>query len=161
MRLFKLDPRLGAIADMVPRGAVLYDIGTDHAHLPVHLIYNGIIDAAAACDIAAGPLAAARATAERFDVAESMRFFLCDGIPAEAEHDAGCIAVAGMGGETIAGILERAEWTAHSRIPLILQPMTKREALCEFLEGKYEITEQRRAIHGKREYTVLAVRGIL
>ena len=78
MRLFKLDPRLGAIADMVPRGAVLYDIGTDHAHLPVHLIYNGIIDAAAACDIAAGPLAAARATAERFDVAESLRFFLCD-----------------------------------------------------------------------------------
>ena len=39
------------------------------------------------------------------------------------------IVIAGMGGDTICGILDRAEWCMDRRYTLILQPMTRSEVL--------------------------------
>ena len=93
----------------------------------------------------------------------SIRFELCDGLPPSAERDAGCVVIAGMGGENIAGILERADWLMRSRVRVIMQPMTRREALVEYLAGRYEIEHQRvvTCVSGRRarEYLVLAARG--
>lgn len=162
MRLFSLDARLAAIADEIPSGAVLYDVGTDHARLPVYLIYKEHISAAVASDVAELPLETARRTAARFGVTGRMRFELCDGIPPSAAEDAeGCVVIAGMGGETIAGILDRAGWTARSRIPLVLQPMSKSGALYEFLAERYEITSERHVADGRREYLIIKARGAL
>ena len=38
MKELELTPRLMAIADQVPQGAKLADVGTDHAYLPVYLL---------------------------------------------------------------------------------------------------------------------------
>ena len=51
MRTFELSPRLRSVADMVPKGAKLADIGTDHAYLPTWLILHGVIDRAIAADL--------------------------------------------------------------------------------------------------------------
>lgn len=51
-----LTPRLRALAALVPDGAVLADIGTDHAILPVSLLMAGRIPRAIASDIRSGPL---------------------------------------------------------------------------------------------------------
>ena len=56
----KLSKRLQTIADFVKKGAVVADIGTDHAHIPIYLIKNNIISKAYACDINAGPLEKAK-----------------------------------------------------------------------------------------------------
>ena len=54
-----LDVRLGAAADLVPKGARLADIGSDHAYLPIALCLEGKINCALASDINDGPVAAA------------------------------------------------------------------------------------------------------
>ena len=145
MRLFQLDPRLGAISALVPEGAVLYDIGTDHARLPVWLAVNGKIRRAVASDVAEKPLVVARRNIDRFGVADRVDLRLCDGIPADAAENADCIVIAGMGGETIVSILEAAAWLRGSDVPLILQPMTKKEVLREWLAGRFVLEEERSA----------------
>ena len=38
----KLTPRLQAIAELIPPGSVIADIGTDHAYLPIYLLLEQI-----------------------------------------------------------------------------------------------------------------------
>ena len=170
MRLFHLDPRLGAIAALVPEGAVLYDIGTDHARLPVWLAVNGKIRRAVASDVAEKPLVIARRNVERFGVQDRVTVRLWDGIPPEAREDADCIVVAGMGGETIVSILEAADWLRERDIPLILQPMSKKEVLRAWLAGRFAVEEEQSATDPlsiseklnahRRTYTIWKVRAL-
>jgi tRNA (adenine22-N1)-methyltransferase len=50
-RKLQLQPRLACLADCVPRGARLADVGTDHGYLPVMLLQRGLIQSAIASDI--------------------------------------------------------------------------------------------------------------
>ena len=120
----RLQPRLQCIADLVPRGARLADVGTDHGYLPVYLLQRGLIARAIASDINAAPLEHARRTAEEYGVALDLR--LCAGLDAVAPDEADTVVVAGMGGETILAILEQAAWDWRG-VTLLLQPMTKAE----------------------------------
>lgn len=61
MKHLQLQPRLRLLADMVPAGAHLADIGTDHGYLPVWLMQQGRITSAIAADIGPEPLAHAGA----------------------------------------------------------------------------------------------------
>ena len=59
-----LSKRLEAVAELVPQGAQVADIGCDHAYLPIALIERGQVPAAIGCDINKGPLEAALAPGE-------------------------------------------------------------------------------------------------
>ena len=100
----ELSPRLRSVAELVPHGAHFADVGTDHAYLPVWLILHGVIDKAIASDLRPGPLERARETAEKYSVADRIDFRLCDGLTGLRSEEANAIAIAGMGGETIANI---------------------------------------------------------
>ena len=43
--------RLRAVADMVPAGARLADVGTDHAYLPAYLLQEGVVQRAVVSDL--------------------------------------------------------------------------------------------------------------
>ena len=45
MKHIELTPRLRMVADMIPAGAVLADVGTDHAYLPAALMLEGKLTA--------------------------------------------------------------------------------------------------------------------
>ena len=77
-KYLQLQPRLQLLADLVPQGARLADIGTDHGYLPVWLLQRGKIAAAIAADIGEEPLQHARRTAEEYGV-DGIEFRLCDG----------------------------------------------------------------------------------
>jgi len=154
-----LTPRLARIAACVPRGARLADVGTDHGYLPVRLLLDGAIERAIASDLRPGPLERARETARRYGLEEKISFRLCDGLAAIDEGEADTIAVAGMGGETIASILEAAPWTKSGKRPL-LQPMTSFPELRGWLGAHgYRIEREYLAREGKRLYSVMEVFG--
>lgn len=156
----ELTPRLTAVAAQVPDGAVLADIGTDHAYLPVKLLLDGRIEHAIAADLREGPLDRARDTARRFGVSGRISFRLCDGLAGIAPKEADTIAIAGMGGETITGILGAAPWTLAPDKLLLLQPMTAFAELRLWLTTHgYCIEQESIAREGKRLYTCLRVRG--
>ena len=61
-----------------------------------------------------------------------------------------------MGGDTICGILDRAEWTMDPSYRLILQPMSKPEILRYWLTlNGYRITDERIAVEGNTLYQIL------
>lgn len=155
----ELTPRLQAIADQIPQGAHLADIGTDHGYLPVWLLQNRRIDSAIAADLREGPLNRAKETAQRFGVAEQISFRLCDGLTDIRRSEADTIAIAGMGGETIISILEAAPWTKEGAL-LLLQPMTGLAELRQWLQSNgYEIVKECIACEGERLYSVMSVKG--
>ena len=104
----ELTPRLRTAADLVPAGARLADIGTDHAYLPAALLLEGKIPYAIAADLRHGPLLRAKETAAEYGCRDRMGFRLCDGLKGIRPEETDAIVIAGMGGETIAQIL--AAW---------------------------------------------------
>jgi tRNA (adenine22-N1)-methyltransferase len=69
------------------------------------------------------------------------------------------VVIAGMGGETIAAILEAAPWTRDGT-ELLLQPMTSFPDLRGWLQKNgYCIQGETIAREGERMYAVLSVRG--
>ena len=91
-----LSVRLKAIADCVPEGTIVADIGTDHAFLPVELIASGKIKRAYACDIGTGPLEHARATVVEAGLQAQISLILTPGLE-KVPQDAQVAVIAGMG----------------------------------------------------------------
>ena len=127
-----LDERLSCAAALV-RGGRLADVGTDHGYLPVSLLLDGKIKYAVASDINRGPLESARQTVARHGLSDKVDLMLTDGLRGIEPYEPDDIAILGMGGELIASIIEAAEWVKDSKYRLILQPMTKRAELREYL----------------------------
>ena len=132
MRDLELTPRLQLLADWVPPGARLADVGTDHAYLPVWLRLHGRVVSAIACDLREGPLARARETGRTWG-ADGIDYRLGNGLAVVAPEESDTIVIAWLGGENIADILALAPWTADGRHTLLLQPQTRAEALRAFL----------------------------
>lgn len=146
-------------ARLVGRAERLADVGTDHAYLPMHMLQTGSIRSAVAADINPGPLASARRHAEEQLCADKMRFECCDGLDFPGAEECDAVVCAGMGGETIAGILSRAPWTRNGT-RLVLQPQSKLDELCLWLrQNGYGIFNAALAAEGKRMYVALLVRG--
>ena len=152
----ELTPRLRALADLVPQDARLADVGTDHAYLPVWLLLQGRISRAIAADLREGPLNRARETARQYQVEDKVSFRLCDGQSLVDREEVDVISIAGMGGETIAAILQAAPW-AREKL-LLLQPMTSFPDLRLWLQQHaYAIQREQIVREGERLYTVWVV----
>lgn len=160
MRIFELSPRLRSVADLVPQNARFVDVGTDHAYLPVWLILQGTIGRALVTDLRPGPLDRARQTAAHYEVSDRLTFRLCDGLSGICSDEADTIAIAGMGGETIAEILSAALWTARGAHRFLLQPMTAHPELRAWLSG-HGFTIEREVLtrEGKTLYSTFLVKA--
>lgn len=158
MKQLELTPRLRAVADLVPTGAALADIGTDHAYLPVWLLLEGKISRAIAADLREGPLNRAMLTAKEYECRDNIAFRLCNGLSGLKPEDADTIVIAGMGGETIAAILQAAPWTQSSDYTLILQPMSAQNDLRRWLwQQGYDIKKEELIREGDKLYNILLV----
>ncbi len=155
----ELTPRLRLAADWVPQGAALADIGTDHAYLPVWLLLQGRLRSCIASDLRWEPLRRARDTASRYGAA-GIQFRLCDGLGGIQPQEADTIVIAGLGGENIAEILSKAPWTADGGHRLLLQPMSRPEALRSFLsKNGYAIRREALALERETLYVVMEASG--
>lgn len=138
-----MNKRLELIASILPYGRGFADVGTDHGYLPVYMAQHGYSGKIIASDINEGPLSTAVASAWQAGVEDRICFRLCDGLDGCGSEELDTVVIAGMGGDTICGILDRADWVMCRDILLILQPMTKAEVL------RYWLTNNDFAICGE------------
>ena len=142
----RLTARLMAVAACVPRGSRVADVGADHAKLTVWLEANKNC-ACIATDKHPNPL-------KRAALAGAVTR-LGDGLTCVSPDEVDVIVIAGMGGETINGILAASPW-ARDRL-CVLQPASRPERLRRFLEENgYDIITDTKVRDGGREYTVIA-----
>lgn len=138
-----MNKRLELIASILPHGRGFADVGTDHGYLPVYMAQHGYSGKIIASDINEGPLSTAVVSARQAGVEDRICFRLCDGLDGCGSEELDTVVIAGMGGDTICGILDRADWVMSRDILLILQPMTKAEVL------RYWLTNNDFAICGE------------
>lgn len=155
-KLFQLDRRLQTCASMVRENQVLADIGTDHAYLPIWLVKKGVIQKAIAADINMGPLQKAAFNIRRYNVGKQVDARLSDGLELIFPNEADDIVIAGMGGELIADIIEKAPWLKDVQKHLILQPMTSAPELRTYLtEHGFAVKQEQAVQDGDHIYTVM------
>ena len=151
-----LPKRLSLIASMVDRGAVVADIGTDHAHLPIYLVNNNVCPSALACDIKESPLESGRQNIVLCHLEDKIQTRLSDGLSSIKSNEADTFTIAGMGGDMIIHILSSCPYIFDDKYTLILQPMTKYPTLMGWLfDNGFEILRQECIHEGKHCYTVI------
>ena len=154
----ELSKRLSLIATMINEGSSVCDVGTDHGYLPAFLYLSGKCKSVCATDINQKPLDSARANLERLGV-DGVRLILCDGLAGVTRADADTVIIAGMGGEVISGIVDRAAFLRDNTVSLVLQPTTAAKELRRFLSQNGFAVERETAIaENGKIYSVMRVR---
>ena len=139
----KLTPRLAAIAKYVPEGSSVADIGTDHAYLPVYLLTQKISQKVIATDIHENPLSSAIELMEMLNLTRKIDIRLGDGLRVLKPAEADVIVLAGMGGGTMAHILDASPEVVASIKRLIVQPMVRPSRVRTWIEeNKFEIVDE-------------------
>ena len=145
--------RLRAVADAVPAGAgSVADVGAGDGQLARHLVARGLRVVATE----RRPASYARLRAALPDVDCRMG----DGLEVLRPGEVEGAVVAGMGGHSIARILDAAPAVARTFEWLVLQPQQHAEQLVAWLEpAGYRVRARDTAAQGRRSYTVLLVTG--
>lgn len=156
MNKTKIDARLMAVAALVSDGAYLADVGTDHAYLPLYLAERGALSGAVASDIHKGPLESAEKNIREAGFADLIRTVLTDGLRGIESYPVTDIAIAGMGGLMIKGILEKAPSFHSDKYRFILQPMQHIPELRRYLgENGFAIRRETQALADGKFYQIL------
>ena len=130
-----ISKRLETVASFVPQGAVLLDVGSDHAYLPIELVEKGHIERAIAGEVVVGPYQFAVKNVESHGLTEKIYVRLANGLAAFEEADqVSVITIAGMGGRLIATILEEGLDKLDNVERLILQPNNREDELRSWLQ---------------------------
>lgn len=145
-----LSKRLSLIASLVEAGSSVCDVGTDHGHLPAFLYRSGKCAFVCATDIRKKPLENARRNLEAANAA-GVKLYLCDGLDKITRDMADTVIIAGIGGEVISGIIDRAPFLRDYTVTLILQPTTSSGRLRDYLakEGFVVVFERAVEDNGK------------
>jgi tRNA (adenine22-N1)-methyltransferase len=118
-----LSARLSHVARFVPAGSRPVDVGTDHALLPISLVRSGQVPCAIACDVASGPVRAAKENVARFGLNHAISVRQGDGLAPVKPGEADVAVISGLGGWTVVGILHRAPGVLAAMQRVVIQPM--------------------------------------
>ena len=154
-----ISKRLELVASFVPQGAILLDVGSDHAYLPIELVERGQIEAAIAGEVVVGPYQSAIKNIEAHGLKEKIQVRLANGLAAFEEADqVSVITIAGMGGRLIATILEEGLDKLASVERLILQPNNREDDLRIWLqEHGFQIVAESILEEAGKFYEILVV----
>lgn len=139
----KLSARLQHIADRLPAGCRMADIGSDHALLPVYAVQNGMALSAIAGEVNEGPLEAAKRQVAEAGETGRISVRKGDGLAVIAPDEVDCITIAGMGGALIATILSQGKEKLAGVTRLVLQPNVGEDLVRRWLvENGWYLTDE-------------------
>lgn len=154
-----LSQRLQDVANYIPTGARLLDVGSDHAYLPIYLMEKGLIDFAIAGEVVKGPYDSAVTNVASSGLSDKIQVRLANGLAAfEEADDISVITICGMGGYLISDILEngRAKLTNVDR--LILQPNNREDELRDWLgRNGFKIIAEKIMTENDKFYEIMVV----
>ncbi|WP_213952188.1 tRNA (adenine(22)-N(1))-methyltransferase [Streptococcus oralis] len=154
-----ISKRLELVASFVPQGAVLLDVGSDHAYLPIDLVERGQIEGAIAGEVVEGPYQSAVKNVEANGLKEKIQVRLANGLASFEESDqVSVITIAGMGGRLIATILEEGLDKLANVERLILQPNNREDDLRIWLQDHgFQIVAESILEEAGKFYEILVV----
>ena len=154
-----ISKRLELVASFVPQEAILLDVGSDHAYLPIELVERGQIEGAIAGEVVEGPYQSAVKNVEAHGLKEKIQVRLANGLAAFEEADqVSVITIAGMGGRLIARILEEGLDKLANVERLILQPNNREDDLRIWLqENGFQIVAETILEEAGKFYEILVV----
>lgn len=151
-----LSKRMMCLANMVTPGKRIADIGCDHALVSIYLVSEGISPKVLAMDIGEGPLEAAKANIEKYGLSESIETRLSDGMSELKPGETDGAVIAGMGGLTIVGILERGLHNISSGYELVLSPQSEIPEVRAFLRTHgIKIVDEEMIIEDDKYYNII------
>jgi len=152
--------RLKTIADLVREGAKVCDVGTDHGYLAIYLLKERNAARVIATDLNEKPLSRAKENIAAAGCEGKIELRLCDGLNGVSNGEIDTAVIAGMGGEVIAGIIERSKaFSFNGGVTFILQPTTSPEALRRFLcENGFGILSEIPVFENGKLYSVMVCR---
>ena len=151
-RRSRMAPRLRAVAWAVPLTATSgADVGAGDGQLARHLRTRGLH--VIATERRPGPYARLRAALPELDCRQG------DGLEALRPGEVEGVVLAGLGGHTIARVLEASPRVAQELEWLVLQPQQHADHLLAWLGGAgYRVDVRATMSQGRHSYTVLLVR---
>lgn len=129
----KISSRLQQIADRLPEGCRLADIGSDHALLPVSAVLSGRVSFAVAGEVSDGPFDAARRQVAEAGEGHRISVRKGNGLEVITAGEVDTITIAGMGGALIVSILSAGEDKLVGVKRLVLQPNVAEELVRRYL----------------------------
>ncbi|MCH3961209.1 MAG: class I SAM-dependent methyltransferase [Solobacterium sp.] len=148
--------RLNEIAKMVKKGVRAADIGTDHALLPILLIQKKTCCKVYACDIAPGPLQAAKDNIAKAGLSSCIETILSDGLQ-NVPSDADACIIAGMGGMNAIEIMNHAGERIAQMKQIIIEANRDTYKVREWIsEHQYTIEDEIYINDRHHDYTVIS-----
>ena len=149
-----LSKRLTAIANLVPKAKVVFDVGSDHGLLPCYLVEKGISTKVYAGDNKEGPLSSAKANIEAHSLKNQVIPVLSDGLD-QASADVEVVIIAGMGYHTAVAILDKADVSNYDLI--IVQINKNVDLLREYISNhNYLIVDEDVVYEDDKYYEIIA-----
>ena len=152
-----LSKRLLAIAQCVPEGCRVIDIGTDHAWLPIHLLRNKVVYQAIGVDQAEAPLQQAKRHRNKANISsEQLQLYQSNGLDTIPVRNGDVVTIAGMGGRSIIDIVSHPITKECSL--LILQPNRNAAELRHFVSANgWRIDNEKIVFENNQFYPIICV----
>lgn len=152
----RLSARLAAVAHTIEGGVSVADIGTDHGRLAAALVMTGRASRVVAVDVNAGPLQQCAQTLTKYDVQSRVQMRHGFGLQPLEVGEVDVAVACGMGGHSIAELLETGDPAGKGIRRLVLQPQRNLPRVYEALRALgYQVTSEARVPDGRRVYAVL------
>lgn len=154
--MLQLSKRLQQIADQVPVGARVADIGTDHAYLPIYLVQAGKSPFCIGVEMNEGPYRRACLEVEEENLTENISIRRGDGLRPVRAGEADVITISGMGGSLIQHILAEGLDKIKGAKRTILQPNVGAPLIRRFgYERGLKLVHEEIVGEGKEYYEIL------
>ena len=151
----RLDERLTLIASLVDCGKVA-DVGCDHGKLAYYLVSTDRASSVIATDVSAPSLQKAKELALENGVMDVMNTRLGDGLEPLVSREVDTVVIAGLGGDVISGILEKAREDKKEFAHFILSPNTHAEKVrAEVARCGHKIVFDDMLVVAGKTYTVI------
>lgn len=108
-------------AELVPKGAMVADIGCDHGYVSIFLARERKCREVIAMDVNPGPLEIARHNIQQAGLADRIQCRLSDGMTALQPGEVDTLLIAGMGGLLVCRILEQCPKVFERVTTLVIQ----------------------------------------